>query len=577
MPGGGIHDPHGSWLAVAMNPRAGTTSWAAVFVFSVTALLDLAMLRFVGWSSVDLVAFAIVVLVWVSAGLAALRWRSDRFPDRLSLFATAVIIGMVLHAGLCFVAFHLPFQELVDIPGNRQAARAAFMWLLLPALLAAVGRPRAEPPARWVAEPLPAALLFAFASCVALLTAFGYLNSREPEGGHLKARVVSGAPVFGTRYPPNWGSDQDRESQLMGGGLGLGRRFPNAFPFDRVSHRGVETTLSGVALLGGRFSDKRWARVSKPLCLLWLFLASYWIFRIAKDRSQSDGSALLAGAGALLYAALNPYVLRAAISSYGVCPASGTLYHNVHQQASLAIGLGGLYLVLRDLRRPRGLLGIGCTLVGASLFFKPSFYAMVVPALGIGIWFARGFRIGWDAILGLGAILCCAGIWFAYPTLFAVEMRWTVPIDFGFLPWHQAAARPAMAWQASGPVALLASVVLLGHAAWMLPVASVARRLIENRDRMEGMRSWIAPSSLVLLIAAASGILSGYVLRASSGNFMWGSAVGIVCALPLVTGEIAAIRRGLVRGVAWLVFFAHLASGAWNLWLFGYHEIFWTT
>jgi hypothetical protein len=362
----------------------------------------------------------------------------------------------------------------------------------------------------------------------------------------------------------------------MGGGLGRGDRFPHAYPFGAVSHRGVETTLSGVALLvARRFTEKGWARASKPLCLLWLFLATYWVFRIAKERSQRDGSALAAAAGVLLYAALNPFLLRAAVSSYGICPAAGTLYHNVHQQASLAIGLGGLYLALRSLRRPTGLLEIGCALIGASLFFKPSFYAMVVPALAVGVFLARGFRLRADTLVGLGLLLACAGVWFAYPALFGIRGRWSIPVDLDFLPWHHFYVPKAIAWPTSGGVMLLLWVLVLGHASWVLPTLFAFRRW-QRRPRGGGARGWIEPGAAVLLVTACSGLLSGYLLRAGQGNYMWGSAVGIVCALPLVSGGIAAIEAWAARRIAWLLYLAHLASGAWNLWLFAYYDIFLT-
>ena len=51
-------------------------------------------------------------------------------------------------------------------------------------------------------------------------------------------------------------------------------------------------------------------------------------------------------------------------------------------------------------------------------------------------------------------------------------------------------------------------------------------------------------------------------------NYVFGSAVAYTCLLPLLTRAIARMRNTTLRACAWLVYFAHLASGALNLWLY---------
>jgi hypothetical protein len=554
--------------------RSRRTLGVAAALFPITVLLDAALLRFVGLVWIDQLVFAVVVLVWAAAGAAMLYRIRDILPDRLTFYALAATLGMLVHAALCFVLFHTAVVEATGLYDFRAAAQAAFAILLLPALLGArPGFKAARGP--WLATPKATAAIFALASVVAIVTAFGFFNNKDGQGrGQLRAWVASGTPLLEQRTAPNWGDPQDRPSQLFGGDLAR-RGFPDAYPFGAVSHRGVETTLTGIAYLSGRFFRVRWAAFSKPLCLLWLFVGSHWMFLIARERGLKEVPAVLATAGMLLYAALNLFAFRAPVSSYNIAPASGTLYHNVHQLASVAIGLAGLYLLTRDLRQESGLFAFGCTFLGASLFYKPSFFAMVVPGLALAVLIGRRFRSR-DVLRGASVLLAGAALWYGYPWLLDLPMRWSVPLEVAFLPWQRGNASASVAWPVTSESALAISVLVLGYAALVVPALHAGWRLARRlrSQSLPALATTVPPATAVLLVAAAGGILSGLFLIAGDGNYMWGSAVGLFCLLPLLVDEIGRIAKRPLRRLAWTIYGAHLLSGAWNLWVFGYWGTF---
>lgn len=519
------------------------------------------MLRWVGlWWGAQVVFVALVAL-WGLAGFALLAARRTVFPDRFALAAGSVALGLAMHMGLAFVLFHRGLVRALGLADLRAAALLAFAGLVAVAVGGARRLHRDLEPRVACASPSGALVLFAAASVVALLSAYGYRDGRAGPEGQLAAMVESGQPWWGTGTAPEWGTSQDRHRQLFEGGVAV-RGFPKGFPRGVFEHRGVETTLTAVGYLVGPFQEEGWMAVSKPLDLLWLFLAAYGLYAIAREWT-GEPAAVAAGLGALLFAAINvPALMGLGASSYRFFPASGTLYHNVTQQASLAFGFVGLALCVRAFRGPAPTLGPGCALLAASLFAKPSFFLVAGPIVLAAIVLGRRALAPRDASTGAAWLLGSVALWLAYPRVFGLPSM-GMPVEPGLFAWQRGTSLfwPLLVPTTAGLVALAAAAAFAG---FLLPLLDAARR----RPRLD------AGAGLLGAVAVA-GILFGVILveqgrKAGQGNVMWTAAAGLLVALPLLVRGIERIASRPVRVAAWCVYAAHLASGAWNLCLFGY-------
>ena len=553
---------------------------AGVILLGASALaLDVAVLRGVGLFWGDQLSFLAILAAWSLAGhLFLSRW--DRLlPDPFTAYAVSAALGMTLYAGLCFVLFHTSVWRLTGLRGPRAAAWAAFALLLVPALVEArrVWRATERRPSLTSTYSVP--VIFVLASVVALLSAFGVANNEtgldpsEDRRVSVRKLVEAGPSAFTTNVVPEWGSRQDRESHIMNGPWRVAELgFPAAFG-QGFQHYGVESLLAGLSLLRGPFSIERSVAFSKPLSLLWLFLVPYWALLIARLTARlSEGLALWAATGVLFYSALNAFALWAPVSSYRVAPISGTLYHNTTQQASLAVGLAGLYLALLGLRERRSVFPLGCLLLSGSLIFKPSLFTIAAPSLSVAV--ALHGRTAWrpNMLAGVGLMATAVVVWFGYPRLLQIDML-ASPIEPAFFPWHSFHAPERIPWSVWSAPSLAVSVLGLSYAAFLLapiglgaPWHGVGRRLRAALSQ---------PDVVALVVLFALSVTSGLLLvegnwRHSQGNFMWGYAAGHLTFLPFVVRGISRIANTFVRRLAWTVYVAHLVSGAWNLFLLAY-------
>lgn len=502
-----------------------------------------------------------LVALWGLAGFAILASRAHACPDRFALAASSVALGLAMHMGLAFVLFHRGLVRALGLADLRAAALLALGGLVACAVIGARRLRRDLEPRVACASPIAALVLFAAASVVALLSAYGYRDGRAGAEGQLSAVVASGRPWWGSESAPEWGTSQDRHRQLFEGGVAV-RGFPKGFPRGVFEHRGVETTLTAVGYLVGPFQEESWMEVSKPLDLLWLFLAAYGLYALAREWT-GEPAAVAAGVGALLFAALNPFLpVLLPFPSYRLFPASGTLYHNVTQQASLAAGFVGLALCVRALRSGAALYAPGCALLASSLFCKPSFFLIAGPLALAAAWLARDRLQHRDAMRGGTWLVGGVVTWLAYPRVFGLPTM-GMPVEPGFLAF-QRNTEVLGPWMLESQAALVVLVVALSFAGFVLPLVGALRR----RPRPDA-GAWL------LGAVAIAGVLFGVLLveqgrKAGQGNVMWTAAAGLLAALPLLVRGIERIASRPVRVTAWCVYAAHLASGLWNLGLFGY-------
>ena len=553
-------------------------------LFALTVLaFDIAVLRWVGLSWADQLTFLAALGAWSLTGhLILSRW-GRLLPDRLTAYAASAALGMTVHAGLCFVLFHTAVWRRTGLPGSRAAAWTAFAILLVTAFAGAIRGWRVPDSRPWIGSPSSAAQMLALASIVALFSAFGVANNEarfdfsEDRHVSVKKLVESGRSPFATRVVPEWGTRQDRWNHTMDGPLRVTELgFPRAFA-QGFQHHGVESLLAGLSLLRGPFSLERSVAFSKPLSLLWLFLLAYWIFLIGRATvGLSNGLAVVAAAGVLFYAALNLFVLWGPVTSYRIAPLSGTLYHNVTQQASLAVGLAGLYLALLALRDRGPTFPIGCLLIAGSSFFKPSLFTLAAPALAVAVALQGPSAWRRDVLVGFGVLATTVVLWFAYPRLLHVPML-SAPVKPELLAWHRVHAPARIAWPVRNFPDLAVSVLVLSYAGFLLPALGLALpwRTVGPRVRA-ALRQ---PEVVALTVLFILGLVVGLCLvednfRRAHGNLMWAYAVGHFTVFPFLVLGLSRIKETILRRIGWTVYGAHLVSGAWNLLIMAYAGMF---
>lgn len=577
--------------SMASRMRRDRTQPGAILVLGLPVLaLDVLALHVLGLRMLDLLAFLALMAVWTLAGSLFLHRQRHAFPDRFTFYALSAVLGMAIAMSAWFVGFQSSLLEGLGNPDPRSVALGVTALLLAPALAGAVlaARDRGGPPA--MAQPGAITVLWVVGSCVACLSAFGVENNEFGKAGTIRARIADGRPVMEQNFLPNWGRLADRAAHVVSytrdidaHGLPVETSFTGGR--GRIVHStlgtgsGVPVTLLGALYPSGPHSRSRAMAFSKILSLAWLFLVPLWIFCIARDVLDAPVAAsCLAGVGALTYAGLNLHAFVAPVSSYWICVASGSLFHNVTQQASLAVGFAGLYLALLDMRHPRGLFALGCLLVSLSALYKPSLFSVAAPAIGL-VSLLQG-RVAWrrDVLLGWVALVLLPAFWLIYPRLTGTEPL-SAPVSVDFLGVLQVRTRGVLPWSTTTELKLLLTIALLAYAPLILPIAGWAARVLRERSTPmpAGSRRSNRPEIAALLVVIALGLFGGYALvesgpRRPHANFLWGAAVAHLCMLPFVTRAIARIEPRWLRVSGWLVYAANLASGVWNLWVYAFFE-----
>jgi hypothetical protein len=542
---------------------------AAAAVALAIAAADAWLLLRSGLGIGDLLAFALTAAAGLGAGRALLVVSGFEARDGVSEGVASLACGSALHLAVAFVLFHYDLRTALGVADQQAAAGLVLGLVAVTGLWRRHAIPADRPFSR---EPWTAAALLAVASLVALLTAFGWFDGRLGEENRVSTRWRAGQGLASFAPPVEWGSGLDRHAHVFG--RLAARGFPYSFPKGQFQHDGVHTEVVALVLLGGPYSEARAMAGSKPLSLQWLALVAFGTFLLARDvAGASSRAAGLAGAGSLLFAAVHPALFGGhGATSFALAPISSVLYHNLTQQASLALGLGGLYvaaLALRD-AGPRWPFPLGCAVVAVSIFHKPSFFTVAAPALVLA-----ALRAGAGAGLlpratGIGVLMAGAAGWAAYPRMLGTRTALGVSVELSPFSWplHKDLGLP---WPTTGRVAAIASVLLLSYAV-LVPVAV---ELIRRASWRKALRSLREPGRLALALAAAFGVASGHLLAetggyASQGRFMYGYAAGYTCALPLLLRALETLPPGPLRRGGWALLALHLVSGLLNLWAFAW-------
>jgi len=363
---------------------------------------------------------------FVAAGLAGalcLRGKETLFPDRFTFALAAVAFGFVMHMALCFVLFHVRVESALGIRSRRAAAVVALCVLCgLGAIQLLTSRRRLAQLPRCNC-PGSAAIVFALASIVAITAHFGFGNDLT-RANHSGPELNTTVAAFFHDYaepeePHSWRSLPEWDSRidslfyawLIPQAIeehGLPGSFKPALSGDdsrlgRFQHIGVSLQLLGLTEASAPFGARSMAAFSKPLTLAWMVLFAWWLFQIGHTiLGLSARAALMGVTGGLFFSAidLTPLFRDGIIPSHVLSYVATPIYWNMNQLAQLAIGLGGVYLVLRALANASPSYALGCVLVASSLFYKPSLYFVAVPAIGLASLRAVRILPRADVVLG---------------------------------------------------------------------------------------------------------------------------------------------------------------------------------
>lgn len=545
----------------------------AVLALAFILAVDSMLLAWVGVPVSQQLLMLLVWMVFVLAGHAVLGRILRDLPDRFTSLVVCSVFGLACYTGISFFLFHAGVQQTLHVD-MQVASNLALGSLTLAAVVGGWRLAGVADSRPWITHPEWLVGLFGLASLVACLTTFGYVNQElRPDGTtsdrmNIRDWTEARLTPWNSEVVPQWGNTgNDRQSHLVAGPQRISQlQFPEAF-IRGSQHFAVETTISGLVMLDGLPTADRDIAVAKLLTLIWLLLVAFWIFAIGKDiLGLSAALAFVAVMGALLFAPLNLYLFKGMVGTYKLGPAAGTLYNNTTQLASAAIGLGGWYLALRALRGESPLLIVGCFLVAACLFFKPSLFSVAAPALALSGLMSRGIR--WSHfVAGMLLLAAAAGVWFLYPRLMEITSL-SPSLELNPFSWYQIYVPDSIRWGGNWQLAVAVALALT-YASFFLPFFYSLGSHAEYWQ--QALRK---PHYLAMLVLFLIGAVSGYFLaeagRISHGNYMWGSAIAIIMVLPLLVRAMAEIPKKSVRHLAWGIYGAQLLSGGLNLFIFAW-------
>ena len=506
--------------------------------------------------------------------------------DAVALAVLCVALGIVLYVVVTFLALHLPSlgvlisaETAVRIAVVAMAPLAVIGWKALRSS-ASTRTDAAHSDTGRSVDVILVLITAAMACLISAATIYGYWNQRperlegleEVESVAISSRGGRAERERGAAS--NWGREFDLVTHLhnfpllMVENLHYGRP-----PVPFAAHRGTQVLVIGVLLPTQTFGGIGMADAAKVLSWLLLFCVLYMLAFMGRVVVGLPPPLVrLLPVIGVLFAPINTPPWALDFSSYrGMFPSAATLYFNITQLTSMSIALAGLVTLGLAVRSAGPAFPLGCALVGASLFFKPSFYSAAAPAIAV-LWIAHPRRWNRSLLLGIAALSAPAVIW-AFASAVAPR-RYPIRVDLD--PFVGVLA--AGGWRFPGlddNGALVAGIVTIASLAAVVPAA--VDRIRPGHGTPLRTPAVPAPSgrttqSLVVLVLAfgfASGLLFVQLGQSiAAGNLKWATAAGIIVALPLIVGFIARTENTLLRRTSWGLLCAQTLYGVHGLILY---------
>jgi len=398
-----------------------------------------------------------------------------------------------------------------------------------------------------------------------------YRNPQAPDRHtHLEAAL---------RGEGNWGWNADKRWWLIEHSRDLESR---GLPWESHLHEGVPVfylTLARLTGGGGPAGIAQAYKASGGMLIFALLILAAWAARRIFRGGRVAG--MVAVVSLPLFSPISYHYLAGehpwylaffniwGSSSYlGFFPAGAGIHHNVTFFLGLLLGIGGGTCLLRSLQGKSTLLFPGAFLLAASLFFKPSFFAVAAPPFVLVFLLERKIPLRSKAAAG-GIILLAAGSWFLYPRIFAVP---TLEAKAIWQPFAVIAAHAARRFPPGTGFQEVSLAVCLLSFAVLVPIALEGGFRAGGEIKRRGMKLWatehLAEIAVVLVFVTGAG---SYALLAQEGgmfrhaNFSWGAGMGYAFLLPFLAVRLCRLRPAWLAAATWLLYLFHLWGGAYHL------------
>jgi hypothetical protein len=528
------------------------------------------VLSLLGMDSWEHLSIALYLCLLLGAGSLLFKNQQENFPDKITYFCCALSAGVFLSYAMGIILFHYSLLNLLGLKVE-PAVRISSIFFLVLALAGFTGRNAKVlrfcnyyPALSWC-------LLVAL--CVAIATHFGYYNNIE---GLLlnEARGSEQSTII-----PNWGVDYDFDPHIRDRTLAIYEQgFPPPPP-EKFAHRGVQLLLLNYNLTFGSYDLEKIVHFMKAISLLCFFCIAYMTFNISHHIfNLSKPISCIVSISTLVFSPLKYPLFQLSPTYRGFFSASGTFYHNTTQLTQYSVAICGIYLVLQAVRFQRRTFALGCFLLSASFFLKPSMFTVFAPATLLLVPLYKD-PFNKDKLVGYFSLISVPILWKAYAWLFPVVTPPLNPTYHFFEGYRMTLAGRFPEFIYENTLLLPISVFAFSFAAFLpgmgFALANFYRTIRTSSDPGELYRYLQGKIHYLLLILAfllahiSSMILSGSGYQI---NFKWSAAATYVMSLPVLVVAIVKIKNNYWRRFSWALYALHIYTGLAYLFHYAYNS-----
>lgn len=515
-------------------------------------------------------AIALYICLLLGAGSLLLKNQQANLTDKITYYCCAVSAGVFLSYAMGIIVFHYSLLNSLSIEIG-SAVRISSTLLLLLSLIA--WRRRGTQPLR-LCNYYPALNWCFFAALlVAITTHFGYHNNTE--GLELNEALTSEH----SSIIPNWGVDYDFDPHIRDRTLAIYEQGLPPPPPEKFAHRGVQLLLLNYNLTFGSYDLEKIVHFMKAISLLSFFCITYMTFNISHYIfNLSKRVSCIVSISALVFSPLKYPLFQLSPTYRGFFSASGTFYHNITQLTQYSVAICGVYLLLQAVKYQRRTFALGCFLLSASFFLKPSMFTVFAPATLLLIpFYQEPFKK--DRLIGYFLLLSVPILWKTYAWLFSVV---TPPLNptYEFFEGYRmtlAGRFPEFIYQNN--LLLVILVFALSFAAFLpalgYALVNFSRKIWASSNSGEMYRYLQANLHyLLLIIAFLLAHVSSMTLSGSGYqiNFKWSAAAMYVISLPVFVAAIVQMENHYWRRYSWAIYALHIYTGVAYLFHYSFNS-----
>ena len=514
-----------------------------------------------------LILILFLIFSWI--GLILLGNMRKKIPDTIMLLCISVIIGMMVFTIFNFVFLHF---------NNSIASRIFNFIFFFTIVLSAVFFKNKMFSKINISISKPNILLILFVSFIlSATTNYGFLNKQNSHKlkTHFNLTQINEL---------DWGWNADKLYHINKSVISLNK---TGFPEKELSHRGIQILLISISRLIIPFNTDAiiitTTQIYKIICFILYFVLLYSFAFIGKYFfSLSKNYVSLIIISIPFFNAINYPLFTVTHSAYlGSFSAGASMFHNATQFFSITIGITGIILIIFAHKKMKRAFIYGCFIIACSFFFKPSFYALVVPVIFIFYTLSKNIKLP-DKLFGFSLLLITPLFWNIYPKYFSIKtLKTPVEISPFELLFNYASQRfPSEIYNNKF---IFASMILILSFAIFIPI--LINFIITKSKSWKSLISLNKIKSFFdfyfIEIFFATIFISGTLIkllliennsRRLHGNFEWFGSIGYILFIPVMIKLISKIKIVPILIFTFVILFLHLWGGALHLYLFTFKE-----